>query len=81
MTPDIRGFGILSLKVKHDDNLLDVLKIIFSFEKGSSSRKLLTSWFFVRNDVVPKKGSTSMNSFFGTVVMGERFLCILLKKV
>ena len=81
MTPDIRELGILSLKEKHDDNRLELLKMIFSFENGKCSRKLRIRLFFTLHDVVPKNGKNTRNSFLGTVVTTGRLPKTLLKKL
>ena len=75
----MRDFGNLSLKEKHEDSFVDVLKTIRSFEKGRSSRKLRARLFLILHDVVPRNGITTMKSFFGTVVTGVLFSKILLK--
>ena len=79
MMPDMRDFGNLSLKEKHDDSFVDVLKTIRRLENGRSSRKLRARLFLILNDVVPKNGNTIIKSFFGTVVTGVLFSKILLK--
>ena len=72
MTPDIRDLGILSLKLKQEESLLELLKMILSLEKGTRSRNLRMRLFLVLNDVVPRNGITIVKSFFGTMVIGVR---------
>ena len=73
MMPDTRDFGILSLKENTDESLREVLKTIFNFENGRSSRKHFVRLFFISSEECPRNGSTKRNSFFGTEEHGFEY--------
>ena len=58
--------GSLSLNVKNEESLLEVLKTNFNLQKGRICLNARVSSFLTVHEVEPRKGSIITTSFFGT---------------
>ena len=70
----------MSLNEKHDDSLVDVLKMIFKLQDGESFLKVRINSFLTLNEVVPRKGKIIRSSSLGSASTGSLLSNILLKK-
>jgi len=68
------------LNEKHDESVVDVLKMIFKLQDGENFLKVRITSFLTLKEVVPRKGKMIRSSSLGSASTGSLLSNILLKK-